>query len=341
MHNATLKEVAEIFNEYKKMHERYNERNSFNGMLYHYTKWKGLEGILTSQSIRYTDYRYLNDPLEISYAYQTITEEVQEHRKSHRVDSFANYFWTRVQSALDDVNNTLSVSDAQEKTEIYTCSFCEEPDYLPAWRWYGDNGRGFAIGFYDEVKKAESIIQTPTRIAVKMCYEKEVLVNFIKDFIGLADKRLLFYEITFDQNKLLLFSEQLIAALLSATLLLLPGFKVEDYKSEKEIRGFIIRSIDANGKVYPEGNSDLKIQTLENINKQEYTDIPAEFIIKSQPNNKFYYAFNFDKEKLKEIHVGPFLNFDIVKDRIERILSNNKYDVKNITIKQVDIPYQN
>ncbi|MBA3661037.1 MAG: hypothetical protein H0W64_04895 [Gammaproteobacteria bacterium] len=41
-------------------------------LLYHYTNYKSLLGILSSKQIWLTDYRYLNDSSEIQYSYQEI-----------------------------------------------------------------------------------------------------------------------------------------------------------------------------------------------------------------------------------------------------------------------------
>ena len=37
------------------------------GMLYKYTTHEGLENILATKKLRYTDYRFFNDPTEISF----------------------------------------------------------------------------------------------------------------------------------------------------------------------------------------------------------------------------------------------------------------------------------
>ena len=108
-------------------------------LMYHYTDALGLEGILRSGTVWFTDVFRLNDPGEIRYGLdaacahlaaegglrdaseiekdfvKTVCEKLQEN-----VESSANYFVT-------------------------SCSF--ERDHADQWRKYGDNGRGYALAF--------------------------------------------------------------------------------------------------------------------------------------------------------------------------------------------------
>lgn len=47
-------------------------------VLYHYTNTGGLEGILESGKLWATDYRYLNDASEVTYAHSLLVEAIEK-----------------------------------------------------------------------------------------------------------------------------------------------------------------------------------------------------------------------------------------------------------------------
>ena len=65
--------------------------------------------------------------------------------------------------------------------KAYVCSFCENGDYLPAWRYYGGDGAGFSIGFkknYFKPLQYASIREAT--VIYKISYEKQDIIDFIK-----------------------------------------------------------------------------------------------------------------------------------------------------------------
>lgn len=50
-----------------KYHVQLSQRVINENIIYHYTSYEGLKGILSSQKLRFTDYKFLNDPTEIEY----------------------------------------------------------------------------------------------------------------------------------------------------------------------------------------------------------------------------------------------------------------------------------
>lgn len=99
-------------------------------ILYHYTTWEGLKGIIENRCFWLTDYRSLNDTSEIHYAIgyfgENIFEPAQEKERQH---------FYRAQE------------DMLSRYPYYIASMCKLPNYLPAWRSYSNDGAGFAIGF--------------------------------------------------------------------------------------------------------------------------------------------------------------------------------------------------
>lgn len=136
--------------------------------LYHYTTENGLYGILKSDSIWATHYRFLNDLSECLEA-----PELFEARMGQR---------SSVKSPQSDLarkgreaywNNTRNTLRAQvESTDVYFVSLTDESisqtpgDRLTLWRGYGENSQGFSLGFcrsklLQRVRSFEEQLQRP------------------------------------------------------------------------------------------------------------------------------------------------------------------------------------
>ncbi|MFG1187396.1 DUF2971 domain-containing protein [Xanthobacter aminoxidans] len=105
--------------------------------LYQYTSAAGLQGILESETMWFTDYRHLNDPSEVWHGMEHAREIFQASRQG--ADPRAQFF-------LDYTGDLLSRENIAT-FEFFVASFSSARDDLGQWRAYGDNGRGFAIGF--------------------------------------------------------------------------------------------------------------------------------------------------------------------------------------------------
>jgi len=144
--------------------------------LYHYTTWEGLLGILDSQSLWATNYRFVNDNSEIvlfrdklislvhSYASETVKKII---RQFPHVKDMVNE-----KGGIEEVirHEGRVLVDAQYSAlgdEIYILSFCgQHPNrnindngLLSQWRGYGSGG-GAAIVF--DTKKLEEMLDTET-----------------------------------------------------------------------------------------------------------------------------------------------------------------------------------
>ncbi|MCR9246015.1 MAG: DUF2971 domain-containing protein [bacterium] len=85
-------------------------------LLYHYTDWAGLQGIVQSGTLWATHYADLNDSAETSYSVKLLNR------------------------LTDDPAN-------QVERDWYALSLTEESDLLSQWRAYSKGGSGFCIGF--------------------------------------------------------------------------------------------------------------------------------------------------------------------------------------------------
>ncbi len=112
--------------------------------LYHYTSLASLFAILQNETIRLTDYRFLNDTQELSYALNWL--------KDYLAPKAEEEFGKKVLTAIDNVEHgkmerIKSVSDGSPYMQrclcdihYYVLSLSRRYDELPMWRMYAKDG---------------------------------------------------------------------------------------------------------------------------------------------------------------------------------------------------------
>lgn len=105
--------------------------------LFHYTNASGALGILQSSEIWATDYRYLNDLLEVNYA-RALFNEVVEQRIALKESIVVREFLSRTLNTVDLFGSFF---------DLYVACFCAEDDLLNQWRVYSSGDVGYSLGF--------------------------------------------------------------------------------------------------------------------------------------------------------------------------------------------------
>ena len=112
--------------------------------LYHYTSIGSLFSILQNETIRLTDYRFLNDTQELSYALNWL--------KDYLAPKAEEEFGKKVLTAIDNVEHgkierIKSISDGSPYMQRYLCdihyyilSLSRRYDDLAMWRMYAKDG---------------------------------------------------------------------------------------------------------------------------------------------------------------------------------------------------------
>lgn len=121
-------------------------------LVYHYTDTQAFQGMVEKKEIWATDFRYLNDSLELVYAWQAFINKLEhlagsaENPQAYKAALEA----LRLQNAVD----LMGFDDA-----MFVACFSELDDTLSQWSRYGANGRGVALGFDSERIEALHIPQ--------------------------------------------------------------------------------------------------------------------------------------------------------------------------------------
>lgn len=200
-------------------------------LLWHYTDTQGLAGIICNRTIRLSHPSFLNDPSELQHANLVYKK---------MLNTFASCQGALAQEFVRNYR-------AYEKNEKYplkgdlnvpfVTSFCEGQDHLDLWRQYGDDGRGFSLGFRLKELKEVVVKQIPRATyvyAYRVLYDRdeqndlttEILNFFFSEFQNLLKTKK-------DNDAAILEIYALLHIVLD---FFTPFFKHPSYKHEQEIR---------------------------------------------------------------------------------------------------------
>jgi len=109
------------------------------GVLYHYTTFTGLLGIVKSRSLWASDIRYMNDSAELRHTADLINTEVREridsgHPNPNLLAQFVDWVSHRITSGH----------------MLFGASFRSQGNLLSQWRGYSTPGKGVSLGFCPE-----------------------------------------------------------------------------------------------------------------------------------------------------------------------------------------------
>lgn len=209
---------------------------------FHYTTIKSAKKIFKSDKIRLFRHDRKNDPQELTYAINILKKHSKE--KENLSDCL-------IKAYKFIFNNNVDIY-------LYFSSFLLKDDYLPAWRYYGDNGKGIAIG----INQTKLLDNTPKLVSCDVVYnetESKQILDEINDICRTYHP-----------------TDNHIKTLLSHLLLLLPMFKCDDFKDELEWRIYTIGLWDNS-----HGNFITKYPPFDKCRKDklpEFVDYPLKEI---------------------------------------------------------------
>lgn len=108
------------------------------GLFWHYANWNGLNGIVKTQTLWASHYKYLNDEQELLYGFQQLERKAQ----------VMEYLPAHMQGAFSAASRLATATDAVKA--CWVTSLSEATDELSQWAMYAGGTGGFAIGFTKE-----------------------------------------------------------------------------------------------------------------------------------------------------------------------------------------------
>jgi hypothetical protein len=144
-------------------------------LLWHYTSWSGLEGILRDNELWASQIGYLNDTLEVKYAERVFRAILLRSCKTLRTRRL-------LVGEIDDLMYRIQNSPIP----IVTASFSSDSDSLGQWRAYGGS-IGFAIGFNADSLQSLAAVGGTACFSLRSCaYTHLNHCERLSDLISLA-----------------------------------------------------------------------------------------------------------------------------------------------------------
>jgi len=280
-------------------------------LLWHYTSWEGLYGMVEKNEIWASNIGYLNDTLEYQKGVETLEALIRQSVLADLVSEFAPQFKRNAEN-------------------YFAISFSGHFDQLSQWRGYSGATGGFAVGFDREALNA---LVEPLGAKLGRCYYvgKEANVpSGLKDEFGiLRDEVHRRWEDTKQPDASLRKAQMLFSFALRSTSFpeLAVRIKDDSFESEREERLTLMR---VAGKT-PLGfhtKASLVVPHLEvKLNKKPDRS-SAEWLTDATVN------------PIRAILVGPTVHTDLIKRSVE-MLVEDKWRGALIKVATSKVPFRN
>ncbi len=299
--------------------QRLYHKSELSDIIYHYTSLSGLIGIIESQALFSSNIQFLNDRKEFEYGVELILSTISKLKKKKRNLNI-----------LEKVEKNI---DLIYKCERYVTCFSLKGDLLSQWRAYGNNGYGISIGF-DRFNLTSSLSQYLNEKMIvynenDQIYSIEKQINWIIEYFENTKELIDWNGYDYD----FLVAKEIIEYLeMSISSFKHPSFEDEkEYRIEYEIGGNINK--EGKEKLFFKSTDNLVVPYLKLTN--EYKDYISNPDYKE---NDVHPTFVVKKLPIKEIIIGPSLDFQSNKESISKLLKSNGYE--NIEIIESDVPYR-
>jgi hypothetical protein len=287
-------------------------------IIYHYTDAKGAQGILETQSLWATHYRYLNDFSELIIFGKALTSWRQANASQPQ----------HVDLLLKELLEIfIGGRGKPPETEAYIVSFCnDDGDRLSQWRAYG-RGDGYALGFdrteLEKLKEKESRINWLDSIYIDdVCYGDseempEALKGDLQNCIELLKAR--YIDSAIDENV----TDDALNEIFNPFVKCLSRFKHKGFSEEKEIRLIVfLPNLTAASRV-----GDGRLEKVIKFHSSQNMLVPYIELFEGR-----------DTLPIKKIKVGPSPYAEMRKRSIQILLKRKGINPDIVSISQ--IPYR-
>lgn len=288
-------------------------------LIYHYASLPSFCAIIQSQSLFCTNLNYLNDTKEFKFGVEQVLKVIDKLQ----LESYSDSILHEVKEKIEDFY----------KTERYVTCFSKEGDMLSQWRAYGNQGKGISIGF--DLQHLEDSIEQPLK-GSQILYDDQLQLKTIEDIIRIIIEN---YEQIKDSVDWSDYGYERLVRLSIIDFLhrIISSYKSDGFKEEKEFR--LEYSIDGN--IVKPGDNEIKYRATETM-LIPYVVLENKYLKYKEriagSDNAIEHTFTNKKLPIREIIVGPSLDFDLTKASLEGLLIKMEYE--NVIIKKSKIPYR-
>ena len=265
-------------------------------IIYHYTTQKGILGIISLREMWATQVHFLNDKNEVYLMFKLLDRQLQ--KKIDTIQNPAN------KSLLRDIRTGLR---DMEQWHICIASFCEHGDLLSQWRGYGNQGKGYAIGF--DLKKLRDIARQQSFILWPCVYNPVLQIELVNYLIES------WCETFFDKE---INHEEMVNLIHTSACLLAPVIKDESFSEEQEWR------------LVSQVRSGKDQSSLFAFREGAYSLIPY---------LNFKIIDENGKDCIVKTTIGPSPHMNLAKNSLEAFFA--AYRLNSVEIVESKIPFRN
>ncbi len=263
--------------------------------IYHYTTQRGILGIVTRREMWATQVHFLNDKNEVFLTFKLLERELK--RQAGKMQN------PGIKAVLNEIRRNLPRID---QGHICIASFCEVADLLSQWRGYGNQGKGYAIGF--NLKELTHIAKRQHFVLWPCVYNSSLqleLVNYLidswsREFCGSRPVE----------------HEKMLAVINTSVCQLAPIIKDESFSEEKEWR---------------------LVSSVVSSKSPQFAFREGEFSL--IPYYNFQIADEHGRHSIKTIVVGPSPHMELARNSLVTFLTASKLPAVEVISSK--IPFRN
>lgn len=318
-HTEKIQEAMDVF-----LHDTWLPEHGIVGekILYHYTTMSGLQGIIRERALWCSHTSTLNDPVELNYGKELITNILQDRMKKDNREELRGFFHSLM----------VQVQAFGEKTfHVFVSCFCESESLLSQWRSYSDKGGGYNLGLRLSCKSCitsdlKEIGEAKTPFMRKVIYGRKRQEEIVSAYLDLVvdAARKVFGSGEYSQYPDYPDYHSSVMGMQASNVLLdmLPSFKHPAFASENEWR--LIRAT----------------QSSYQPDKLCFREIPNGLV-----SYRATHIFELDHENkpvfpLHSIGIGPMLDRMRTAPNIELLLQKMSTEVHPIALKPNEVRIQ-
>lgn len=157
--------------------------------IFHYTTSAGLLGILEAREFWVHKYDYMNDPGEMKYSAVIVSEAL--------LACLGNVSAPFMKKVIKWLAKEVCIYPEKDAVDFFVLSFSEKGDDLDAWRAYGDNGKGVALGVragasigvdHEYVRK---VLYEVSEIRVLVSRQVIAVESMLNDLLGFCSEQVI------------------------------------------------------------------------------------------------------------------------------------------------------
>lgn len=257
-------------------------------LMHHYTSPGGLLGVLSEESLYFTNSNFLNDSTELRYIYDVIEMAVDEKRGKYS-SKFTNFVMNQRQLFADEY-------DEYRKSNYYICSFSTASDALGLWNYFSKrkDRAGYNVTF-----DSQRLLETLANPEGKYTFKVGRVVYDVDEQVKMLDDVLIVLDLLVEEA-----NPQECKAMIGDTLAELvyyygPYFKHPAFKNEEECRLVCRLRADAAEEY--------------EVREQQGLFVP-------------YLEIPFAKDSVKAVTISPYVKSELKEFSVHALLDKYGYE---------------